>query len=240
MSRKLFDIFKYKQCHIESGGLLEESTPRGEQQFLNVPSQFIAPRRIDSRDMCLSSSNQHNEPSCAGYTTAGYIEYYNWKTYHYPAQINGDRIYDEAKIIDKNNHPGTTLKSAANAALNLNLITGTPKYVDFPNVNKSNLSRKEKRIISIKFALHKYGVVLSGFRITDDWDWVDKKTGIIRNTGDRSQSMGGHAVLLCGYCDTGVYIQNSWSENWGHHGFAILGWDQYDRQIMKAMVFENN
>jgi len=239
MSMKFLDILKYKQCPMESGGLLEEPTPRGDSELLTVPNQFIAPRRIDSRDMCLSASNQHQEPSCAGYTTAGYIEFYNWKTYHYPSQINGDGIYAEAKRIDNNTHPGTTLKSAADAALNLKLISGTPKYVDFPAVNNSTLSRKEKRALSIKFALHKYGVVLSGFMITDDWDWVDKKTGMIRNSGDKAQLKGGHAVLLCGFDDNGVYIQNSWSDGWGHYGFATLSWDQYDTQMMKAMVIEN-
>jgi hypothetical protein len=234
----MFDFLKYNHTDFEAGGLLNDPTPKIDQNKIKVPFQFIAPRRIDSRDMCLSSSNQYQTPNCAGYTMAGYIEYYNWKTYHYPAQVNGDMIYAEAKKNDGNNRPGTTLKSAVKAAINLNLIQGEGRYVDFASVNRSNLSKKEKRILSIKFALHQYGVVISGFMITNEWDYVDKKTGFIKNIGDKAKKKGGHAVLLCGYDDSGVYIQNSWGDNWGHYGFAIMDWDMYYRQFMRAMVVE--
>jgi len=82
-------------------------------------------------------------------------------------------------------------------------------------------------------------VVLSGFGITDEWNWVDKNTGMIRDMGENSSKRGGHAVLLCGYDDSGVYIQNSWGDQWGHYGFAILNWDMYDRQFMRAMIIES-
>jgi len=236
----LVDYFKYRKTEFESGGLVDDATPRSERNVMAVPQQFIAPIRIDSRDMCLSSSNQYQTPHCAGYTAAGYIEFHNWKTFHYPAQVDGDKIYAEAKKIDRNNRDGTTLKSASKAALNLQLIKGTPKYIDYPSVNQSTLNQEQKRILSIKFALHQHGVVLSGFRITNEWDYVDKKTGMIRDLGDGAQGRGGHAVLLCGYDDKGVYIQNSWGEGWGHYGFAILSWKQYHRQIMQAMVIEPN
>jgi intein/homing endonuclease len=177
--------------------------------------------------------------NCAGYSMAGYIEYHNWKTIHYPAQVDGDAIYAEAKKIDGNNSPGTYLRSAIQAAINLKLINGTPKYVDYPSINQSGMDRALKRIISIKFALHQYGVVLAGFRITDEWDWVDKKTGMIRDMGEKAKGKGGHAVLLCGYDMEGVYIQNSWGIFWGHYGFAVLSWKQYVQQIMQAMVVEN-
>lgn len=231
-----FNEFKYNKTDFESGGLLEEDLLKSKRSILSVPSKFVAPRKIDSRDMCLSSSNQYKTPHCAGYTTAGYIEYNNWKSLHYPAQVDGDSIYAEAKKIDRNNRPGTTLRSAAKAAIRLNLINGTPKYVDYPSVNASGLSKIDKRILSIKFALHEFGVVLSGFKITNEWNYVNKKTGMIRDFSSGVVSRGGHAVLLCGYDNRGVYIQNSWGEAWGHHGFAILSWEKYVRQIMRAMV----
>jgi len=234
----MLDFFKYKKSSFASGDLLDEIIPRGEVDLLPVPEQFISPHRIDSRDMCLSSSNQLQTPHCAGYSMAGYIEYHNWKTIHYPAQVDGDAIYAEAKIIDLNNRPGTQLSSAIKAAINLKLINGTAKYVDYQSVNASDMDVGLKRMVSIKFALHQYGVVLAGFRITDEWDWVDKKTGLIRDLGDKAQPRGGHAVLLCGYDMEGVYIQNSWGTNWGHYGFAVLSWKQYVKQIMQAMVVE--
>lgn len=176
--------------------------------------------------------------NCAGYTAAGYIEYYNWKTFHYPAQVDGDEIYAEAKKIDNYSGDGTNLISVSQASINLNIIKGVPKRISYDSVNRSNLSPHEKLIISAKFSLHKYGVVMAGFLITNEWDWVDKRNGFIRDLGDKAIGNGGHAVLLCGYDNDGVYIQNSWGEDWGHYGFAILKWEQYCRQIMQAMVIE--
>jgi len=233
----ILDRLKYRKSNFHGGDLLEEITPRGELDVISIPEQFISPRRIDSRDMCLSSSNQGDTPRCAGYSMAGYIEYHNWKTLHYPSQIDGDLIYAEAKRIDGNNNPGTYLISASTASINLGLIKGTPKLVNYPSVNESNIASSLKKIISIKFALHQYGVALAGFRITDEWDWVDKRNGLIRNLGDKAIDKGGHAVLLAGYDSEGVYIQNSWGD-WGHYGFAILSWEQYVKQIMQAMAIE--
>jgi len=235
----ILDYLKYKKSSFASGDLFDEIIPRGGVALMKVPEQFISPYRIDSRDMCLSSSNQLQTPNCAGYSMAGYIEYHNWKTIHYPAQVDGDAIYAEAKKIDGNNSPGTYLSSAIQGAINLKLINGTAKYVDYPSINQSGMDIGLKRMISIKFALHQYGVVLAGFRITDEWDWVDKKTGLIRDLGSKAKDKGGHAVLLCGYDMDGVYIQNSWGTEYGHYGFAVLSWKQYVKQIMQAMVVDS-
>jgi hypothetical protein len=234
----ILDYLKYKKTNFNGGDLFDEKIPRGDIGLIKVPEQFISPLRIDSRDMCLSSSDQGDTPNCAGYSVAGYIEYHNWKTIHYPAQVNGDAIYFEAKKIDGNNNAGTYLSSAIKAAINLKLINGSARYVDYPSVNQFNMDVAIKRIVSIKFALHEYGVVLAGFRITDEWNWVDKKTGLIRNFGNKAKDNGGHAVLLCGYDRNGVYIQNSWGSSYGHYGFAILSWNQYVKQIMQAMVID--
>ena len=71
--------------------------------------------------------------------------------------------------------------------------------------------------------------------ITTDWNFVDKKTGMIKNTPG-AKTRGGHAVALCGYSDDGVYIQNSWSNTYGIHGFCILSWEQAKSQFMNGMV----
>lgn len=39
------------------------------------------------------------------------------------------------------------------------------------------------------------------------------------------RTFGYHAVCACGYTAEGIIIQNSWSEAWGHKGFAVLPWD---------------
>ena len=224
----MFDFLKYKKTNFKAGGLLLDDTPlaKAEMDKLGIykrAPKFIAPRRIDFRDMCLRSSNQGVSPHCAGYSTAGFIEVQNWRTKHYPEQVNGDAIYREAKKIDNFNGNGTYLWATVKAAANLGLTSGKGKGV--------GSNRQD-----IQFALHEFGVCLAGFIITSEWNSVDKKTGFIRDMAGNYETLGGHAVLLCGYDENGIYIQNSWGETWGLYGFAILRWAQYDRQISNAMV----
>lgn len=215
---------RYNKTKFRGGDLILADTPLARSQepdsIVRTP-QFVAPRKIDNRDLCLASSNQLQTPHCAGYSTAGYIEVQNWKKLHYPEQVNGDAIYAEAKKIDRFTGNGTYLWAAVRGANELGFVKGEGKSV--------NLNRGD-----IKFALHEYSVCIAGFNITEDWNCVNVKDGIIRSSG--ATSMGGHAVLLCGYDDVGVYIQNSWGDRWGIYGFAILRWEQFDRQLHSAMV----
>ena len=214
---------KYKKTKFVAGFLRPEEVVLGAQNTLEASKKFVAPRKIDTRDRCIQSSNQQQTPHCAGYSTAGYIEVRNWKKLHYPEQVDGDAIYVKAKEFDSYAGDGTSLSCAVRGAIALGLIKGTEKYVA-PTVN------------DIKFAMHEYDVCIAGFMITSDWNSVDKRTGVIRNSGNRAKKLGGHAVLLCGYNKHGVYIQNSWGTDWGLHGFALLGWEQVNDQFMSGMV----
>jgi len=218
----MFWFNKYNKTNFKAGGLLRDERPLSAEQKLVTATQFVAPRKIDSRDMCLRSDNQGNNPYCAAYATAGYVEFFNWKVKHYPEQVDAEAIYKEAKRIDGNNNPGTYLRSAARAAINLKLATGSIKHIDTTEMD-------------VKFAIHQFGVVVLGLNITDEWNSVDKN-GKIADFGDKARTIGGHAILGTGYSDEGIYIQNSWSENWGTYGFAILSWKQFGIQLMDAMV----
>ena len=218
----MFKTLFGKKSNFTGGDLIQETIPLSGPEVLSAHPKFVAPRKIDSRDMCLSSSNQGQTPHCAGYSTAGYIEFNNWKTLHFPKQVNGDAIYAAAKKIDGYTGDGTTLTSAANGAINLGLIQGKGKHVPPTRID-------------VKFALHEHGVCLAGFQITDEWNKTIKD-GMIVDFGNRAKGLGGHAVLLCGYDSKGVYIQNSWGRGWGSHGFCLLRWKQFDKQLMSGLV----
>lgn len=214
---------RYNKTNFDAGGCMLEEVPMGADIVL-AAQKFMAPRKIDSRDMLLTSSNQGQTPHCVGYSTAGYCEFIHWKTHHYPEQMDGDAVYAEAKKMDGSpNVNGTWPKFGVRAAINLGLIQGNGKYV-------------QKGRKNVKFALHQYGVCVAGFMITTEWNKVEKKSGLIVDMGNNAQNRGGHAVLLCGYDNTGVYIQNSWGTEWGLHGFGLLRWSQFDRQFMSGMV----
>jgi hypothetical protein len=46
----------------------------------------------------------------------------------------------------------------------------------------------------------------------------------------------GHAFAIVGYNERGFLIQNSWGPEWGSHGYAILGYDDWLRNAMDCWV----
>jgi len=212
-----------KRTNFLAGGLRPPRRLKVAENTLVTDPRFVAPRRIDHRDYCIQTSNQSQTPECAAYSTAGFIEVKNWMKNHYPEQVNPDPIYNEAKKLDDDNSPGTSLDNACQAAFNLKLITGSLNFV-------------EDDINSIKFAIHTNLVMIGGLMITDEWNYVNTKTGLIPNYEDKAKQIGGHGILICGYDDNGIYIQNSWGSNWGLYGFAILSWAQVEKQFSYGVV----
>lgn len=204
---------------FKAGGL-KASILSAAMNKVSTPSKFVAPKKLDFRDMCIPTSDQGSTSKCAAYSSAGYLEVRNWRINHYPEQINPDPIYAEAKRLDGDNSDGTTLNSVAQAIINLGLIKGTPEYIGHS-------------IDEAKFAIHRFTTMIAGFMISNDWNHTSGD-GIIPNS--YPGLMGGHAVLCCGYSDEGIYLQNSWSPQWGLYGFAVLSWEQFLTQFMGGVV----
>ena len=187
---------KYKTTDYSGGYLRMDSVKFTSKNTLKESSKFVAPRKIDHRDLCIATDNQQDTPFCVGYSTAGFVEVKQWMARSYPEQEDAVAIYNEAKRIDGDDEDGTSLDSGINAALNLGIIKGKSKYI----ANDQE---------SIKYAIHTNGVCVGGFLITDEWNTIHRDSGRISDFGPTAAQRGGHAVLLCGYDNTGLYIQNS-------------------------------
>ena len=211
-----------KRTTFSGGGLVVEDMAKMPK--LGMPDNFTVPPYIDSRSWCLPANNQGQESSCAGFTTAGYIEVANWRNTHIQKQIDGSAIYAKAKEIDgEKNVPGTTLSHAVEAARLSGLID--------KELNIRQITTKQE----VQFALHRHGVCISGFMITQDWNNADERNGYI-DRRDKT-ALGGHAVLLCWYGKNGIGWQNSWGD-WGDRGFGRCRWDQFEEQFLYAVVLE--
>ena len=91
---------------------------------------------------------------------------------------------------------------------------------------------------SIKYAIHKFGCLLLACDITEEWYLCGpKKTAITGKSNNRS--VGGHAILCCGYNRDGVIIHNSWGEEWGAYGYALITWEALRKQFLYAAVLTN-
>ena len=89
----------------------------------------------------------------------------------------------------------------------------------------------DNAVEQMKFILHKYDLCLIGCNITTGWYACNKQTYKIVHT---SQSLGGHAILCCGYTPEGFIIQNHWSKSWGAMGFAVIPYDVFKKEFLYA------
>lgn len=51
------------------------------------------------------------------------------------------------------------------------------------------------------------------------------RTGIVTNPRCWEEEIGGHCMLMTDYDRDGVWVLNSWGENWGQGGICHIAWD---------------
>lgn len=193
--------------------------------------KFVAPKSIDNRDYCTPTEDQGNKPMCAAYSGTSMVENILWRKNDYPENIDPEIVYKYAKSIDGYpNSDGTTL----NAALQFFIDN---KY--FSKESQIQIIRGSNIIENIKYAIHKFGCVHCGFNITTEWESIDSKNTAIK-ADKYYPSLGGHAVLGCGYDSNGLYIQNSWGEKWGAYGFALVTWEAVKKQFIYGAVISHS
>lgn len=100
--------------------------------------------------------------------------------------------------------------------------------------------RVERRsVVDIQAAIHHAGAVYASANVHAGWG-VRARAGtpthrnlpVIR----KKQPAGGHAFALVGYNATGFVVQNSWGEDWGASGFAVLPYDDWVENGTDAWV----
>lgn len=184
------------------------------------------PEHIDRRAEMLPSSYQGMTSKCAAYAMAGCIEHLNWKR-GIKRQVDPDPIYALAKTMDGfPDDEGTTLEAAARAAAMLKLIP-----IDLSSLK---MVRRE----GVRYAVFRYGVLLSAFMITAGWLDAKPNGWIV----DGKDDLGAHAVVIVGYSNVEkpnwVAVQNSWGELSGWRGFARMTSDQFSREFAYGLTWE--
>lgn len=192
-------------------------------------TKFIAPIKVDTRWHCTKTEDQGSKPWCAAYAAAQWAEAIRWQIKDYPEDLDPTWIYSYAKSVDGDPHgDGTTLTAVLEALLY--------KKVFSPSVCDVKVLRPN--IEDIKYAIHKFGLVLGGFNITSEWYMLNPNKTFVCNPKNED-FQGGHAVLICGYDENGLYFQNSWGERWGDSGFGGISWDCVKAQLMYGSVLTN-
>lgn len=186
---------------------------------------IVSPLKIDNRQLCSVTDSQGNTPHCGGYSICNIAEAMIWKKTGKLINLNADQVYAKAKQLDgQSNVEGTYLEYAIKAAIELGGFGDKTANLKIGFIyNNNDIEKQIKRLI------HKYDFLHAGFAIDDGWYNATNDNFIIQKG---RQQLGGHAVLLCGYDQTGVYIQNSWSKRWGSNGFAILPWNLVKQELI--------
>jgi hypothetical protein len=212
-------------CRIPAGA--------GKMPMLKF-GKIDVPSFVDNRSYCTAVEDQGAKPWCAAYTAAAFAENVLWRRDGRIREIEPEWIYKYAKAHDGDpDGDGTTLDCVLNALLSKGVFDG--KSCKLRMVGKGWVGVD---VQDVKAAIHRFGCFLAGFDITTEWYDLSKK-GVVRIRGRKADSCGGHAVLVCGYNDEGVWIENSWGENWGDKGFGFLEWEAFRKQFMYGMVLTN-
>ena len=194
---------------------------------------FQAPKELILTGYCVPVDDQGQKPWCAAYSAANYAENLLWRKRGFHQEIDPAPLYKFAKSIDGDPEgDGTYLECTLKALL---------EYGHFdPNICKiktigGGLFGNSSALQDVKYAIHRYGVIMAGFNITSEW--YNPKEGVVR--GYEGTEQGGHAVLIVGYDEDGVIIQNSWGLDYAHNGFVYLTNHAFEKQFMYAAFLTN-
>lgn len=193
-------------------------------------SQFVAPRTVYCMDWFLPAKDQGKKPWCAGYAAAAFLENILWRRSDVPQNVDPTWIYQWAKQHDgMPSVDGTTLTAVLEVLL---------AHKCFP-ADKCPV-KVLRTIDQVKYAIHKYGCCLLGLNISREWySCNSRKTAIYGQEGCDQSLIGGHAVAAGGMTEQGIYILNSWGEEWSSYGRVILTWEQLKKQFIYGAVIEN-
>jgi hypothetical protein len=80
-----------------------------------------------------------------------------------------------------------------------------------------------KDLVCMHSALAEVGILYATARVHDGWQAV-AADGKVRRTDN---IIGGHAFAIVAYDPDGLWIQNSWGEDWGRGGFGHVSYDDW-------------
>lgn len=79
-----------------------------------------------------------------------------------------------------------------------------------------------KSVVDMQAAIFEVGAIYCSASVHKGWQIPPKRVlGVMPFPKD---SIGGHAFCLVGYNADGFIVQNSWGNDWGFHGFAVLSY----------------
>jgi len=220
------------------------------RDWLYRPSLAPLPRRLVNCDRVPEILNQGMEGACTGFALAAVIQY------HLGPKAGKNRvsprmIYELARRYDK--WPGEDYEgSSARGAMKGWVVHGVATRTTWPDDlhGKEHFSPavadqarklpggayyrvRHRDVRDMHTALVESGILYITLMVHAGWKnpsgrgrRVDKNL-MLPVIERRDRATDGHAVALVGYTEEGFIVQNSWGEDWGEGGFALLPYEDY-------------
>jgi Papain family cysteine protease len=215
-----------------------------------VPTLVEVPPEVklaDYRKRKLPVLDQGREGACTGFGLAAVANYLLWTRQVMPRKepVSARMLYAMARRYDE--WPGEEDEgSSARGAMKGWHKHGVCSAKAWPNSiprRETGLTETRARdaglrslgayfrvnhrdLVAMHAALSEVGILFATAETHAGWDQVGA-SGVIPWDPDRHDTGGGHAFAIVAYDDKGLWIQNSWSQEWGQGGFARIGYDDW-------------
>ncbi len=84
-----------------------------------------------------------------------------------------------------------------------------------------------KDLVAMHTALAEVGILYATGVVHAGWQDVSSRSGILPSRKPGTRMLGGHAFAIVAYNRRGFWLQNSWGDDWGYRGFALLSYEDW-------------
>lgn len=214
---------------------------------LYQPPLILVPRQVKPKAV-LPALDQGKSTACTGFALATVIQFLLRERQDTPEEnVSAEMLYDLAKRYDEwagIGYDGSSARGAMKAwhkhgVCLKNTWGGRLTFA----IAKESATRplgayyrvNHKDLVSIHTAINEVGILYATSAIHTGWLNVSQTDPRVKQDS-KSAMLGGHAFVITGYDQDGLYIQNSWGEEWGNNGIAHLSYDDWLENSMDLWV----
>lgn len=184
-----------------------------EMQFLSIKN-FDIPEEYSYIEYLPPVENQGSTNMCVTYSVAAHLDWNcnvdNLQNNNRNNHINKQEIYNVRSIPGDN---GMSFKEALNFLKKQGVSSDLGKL----KIERYMMIKSE---IALKHALLLNGPCIAGMYVKS----LDKYE--FWNGGS---NLGGHAIAIVGYNKDGFIVRNSWGKEYGHNGYSILKYKDFEK-----------